>query len=397
MNTSATISAELERLQGRLDALARGISQGNAQEDTVALTCRRITLQVSECAERHAKWDERLISMLEHDTRRSAEVARRQDELATRIGLRPRGEKSRLWYGLSYFVLILSLIISFVIVTPLTAIRRWYERRTSSGTNALWLNTSMSRPEHVRNRYRSQRSSEETFEHPTAPSARCDSACSERPRSANASPYNDLTTTKLPETIPGAYRGDKAPCDETALYGKANGPTSISTSVDRTSPRPSVANSPETLLGRKELRLDNHHVDSHGNMHSASATSSPSKPVIGTKQVSGGLHSLQAGPAATDQRANCYSPHSSAERSNEDENTVGKKECVALRDGRRRTREELSSKDARDKWYQSNHTERRPSWARDLTQSSSDVEIDESSRDFWNHFNTGSERQWAKD
>jgi hypothetical protein len=121
----------LPALSARLDALELSLATVSARENEVASYVRHVSRLVDESGERHGNWDARLVQMLEQDTRRSADVARKQEDLAAAFGLRTRGTPSPVWRALANIAFFLSLVLSVVIVTPLTAIRRLHERHRS--------------------------------------------------------------------------------------------------------------------------------------------------------------------------------------------------------------------------------------------------------------------------
>jgi hypothetical protein len=119
-------------LHARLDALRASLASACAHSDALAAQVAEVERLVDGAAARHAAWDAHLVSMLEADTRRSAEVARKQETLAAALGIRPRGAATLLWRAAGHVALFLTLVLSLLFVSPYSAARRWSERRVSA-------------------------------------------------------------------------------------------------------------------------------------------------------------------------------------------------------------------------------------------------------------------------
>jgi hypothetical protein len=112
-------------LAERVDALARAVSDAEARQDAVRTHMRAALRLVRACDERQADWDRSLAEMLEVDTRRSREVVQKQEELAEYCGVTAPGAASALWTFGARVVFLISVALSFLLVSPVTALRQW--------------------------------------------------------------------------------------------------------------------------------------------------------------------------------------------------------------------------------------------------------------------------------
>lgn len=142
--------ASVEALRVRLEELRASIDSAHIQSETLAAHVAEVTQLVDGAATRHAAWESRLASMVESDTRRSAEVAQKQETLAAALGIRPRGASNPLWRLVQHFLLFIGLVFSVVFVSPFSALKRWKENRkvTAIGSRS---NANSLRSESARN------------------------------------------------------------------------------------------------------------------------------------------------------------------------------------------------------------------------------------------------------
>jgi hypothetical protein len=137
----------LAAVGARLRALERAVVDAEARHDAVRRHMRGVLRLVRACDERQEDWDRSLAEMLEVDTRRSREVARKQEDLAAYCGIvgnnlnsastRPSGggwtaaaaaAVSPLRALASCICTSALVALSLLLVTPATAISRWYTR-----------------------------------------------------------------------------------------------------------------------------------------------------------------------------------------------------------------------------------------------------------------------------
>lgn len=116
-------------LHERLDAMRDSLATARAQSASLGSHVQHVSRLVDEAASRHDAWDARLVHMLESDTRRSAEVARRQEALAAALGIGPRGAGNPMWRGLQHVALFVGLVLSFAFVGPFEALWQWGRRK----------------------------------------------------------------------------------------------------------------------------------------------------------------------------------------------------------------------------------------------------------------------------
>jgi hypothetical protein len=153
----AKVSSRIPALLARLESLEQALRVVSEREDAVAAHVRHVSRLVDECGARHGSWDTRLVHMLEQDTRRSAEVSRKQEDLAVAFGIRAGGSSSPLWRAVASVLLLASIVVSALIVTPLAALRRIYdshrlarENRRKSGAGQTGSGQTCSRRSHGR-------------------------------------------------------------------------------------------------------------------------------------------------------------------------------------------------------------------------------------------------------
>lgn len=113
----------------RMDRIRSSIQSAQSQSEALAEHVAEMTQLVDGAASRHAEWETKLASMVESDTRRSAEVAQKQETLAAALGIRPRANSSPVWRVIQHVLFFIGLIFSVVFVSPLSALKRWNEKR----------------------------------------------------------------------------------------------------------------------------------------------------------------------------------------------------------------------------------------------------------------------------
>lgn len=124
-----SLTASLSHLHARLNALDDAIGESRNRVDALSLHVSDVESLVDKAALSHAGWFERLASMLESDTQRSAAVARKQEHLAASLGIRSRGTSYRFWRFCSHVALFVGSVFSLVFISPVSVIWKWKERR----------------------------------------------------------------------------------------------------------------------------------------------------------------------------------------------------------------------------------------------------------------------------
>lgn len=116
-------------LRARIDSLRTSIGKAHSHSEALAEHVAEMTQLVDDAASRHAEWETKLASMVESDTRRSAEVAQKQESLAVALGIRPLGASSPVWRVIQHVVFLIGLALSLILVSPLSALKRWNDKR----------------------------------------------------------------------------------------------------------------------------------------------------------------------------------------------------------------------------------------------------------------------------
>lgn len=114
-----------------MDSIRASIHSAQLQSETLEEHVYEMKQLVDGAASRHAEWERRLASMVESDTRRSAEVAQKQETIAAALGIRPRAISSPVWRVVQHLLFFVGLIFSVLFVSPLLALRRLNEKRGS--------------------------------------------------------------------------------------------------------------------------------------------------------------------------------------------------------------------------------------------------------------------------
>lgn len=140
------VSSDMEELLAnvslRIGDMNSAVDAAHAREIDLSGRVADLARLLDELVEKHSETDERLAHMLEVDTQRSEEVKRKHEELASNFGgIRAVQTSPWGWAYLSKLVFYVSVALSFLFVSPFTALynviaRTWRRKeRRAIGSN----------------------------------------------------------------------------------------------------------------------------------------------------------------------------------------------------------------------------------------------------------------------